>query len=127
MVTGSDQGAVQKVIDAMRKEFALRELGDLSYFLGIQVKRSEEALHMSQQKYLVNLLKSCKWDNLRPSSTPMLAQQDLVSEEEIPESSEYRRILGSFQYLTLTQPGIQYEGNKLPHPSSCVLVKTYIG
>lgn len=56
MVTGSNQGLVQEVIDAVRKEFALRELGDLPYLLGIQVKRSKEVLHMSQQQYSVNLL-----------------------------------------------------------------------
>lgn len=88
-----------EIIDEMSKEFSLQELGDLSYFFGIQIKNCKEGLHLFQQQYLVNLLKSCELDNLKPSSTPMVAQQDLFSEEEeISESTEYRWIIGSLQY-----------------------------
>lgn len=91
VVTSSQEALVEEVINAMGKEFALRVLGDLSFFLGIQVKKTSKGLHLSQQQCLVNLLKSCKLDNLRPSTTPMLAQQDLFSEEENEKfvSSEY--------------------------------------
>lgn len=52
-------------------EFALRELGELQYFLGIQVKKCEQGLHLTHQQYLSNLLKSCNLENPKPSSTPM--------------------------------------------------------
>lgn len=62
----------------------------------------------------MNLLKSCDLDNLRPSSTPMEARQNLFSEEEvISDPREYRRVIGSLQYLCLTRPDIQFAVNKL--------------
>lgn len=81
----------------MSQEFPLRNLGELSYFLGIQVGLTKDAIHLCQQKYLVNILISYDMINVKPSSTSMVAQQDLLTEEEpIKEVSEYRRLVGSF-------------------------------
>jgi len=120
VITGSSEQMMRKEIEEMKKEFAVRELGELSYFLGIQVKRTETDLFLSQQRYLINLLSSCNFTNLKPSSTPMSAQQDLVSADSpISEQSEYRRVIGSLQYLTLTRPDIQFAVNKLAQYMSC--------
>jgi len=114
VVTGSSEDLISEVIKQLGKQFAVRDLGELSYFLGIQVRRTSESLFLSQERYLINLLKSCNLTNLKPASTPISAQQDLVSEEDtIPEVTEYRRIIGSLQYLTLTRPDIQFAVNKM--------------
>lgn len=114
VVTGSKDEVFEGAISAMEKEFMLRRLGDLSFFLGIQVKRVQQGLFLNQQLYLSNLLKSCDLENLKPSSTPMITKQDLVSQEkEIDNPKEYRRVVGSLQYLTLTQPEIQFAVNML--------------
>lgn len=95
------------MIDQLSKEFVVQVLGDLSYFLSIQVKRTKEGLFLGQQQYTSKLLKSAGFDNLRPASTPMIVKQNLSSKEEpISQAKEYRRIIGSLQYLTLTRPDI---------------------
>lgn len=114
VITGSDNAQVEGVIARLKQQFALRRLGDLSYFLGIQVKTLSDRLYLNQTQYLVNLLRSCNLDNLRPSTTPMVTNLDLHSEEEpIEQAKEYRRVIRSLQYLTLMRPDIQYSVNKL--------------
>jgi len=105
---------VERVMDQLGKEFAVRKLGCISYFLGIQVRKAKDGLHLCQTQYLVNLLKGINLDNMKPSTTPMLTNQDLYSDEPpIEQVTEYRRIVGSLQYLTLTRPDIQFAVNKL--------------
>lgn len=81
--------------------------------MGIQVKKTRDGLHLCQKQYLVNLLKSSKFDNLKPSPTPIANQDLYVDDVLIEEGKEYRRIIGSLQYLTLTWLDIQYAVNKL--------------
>lgn len=114
VITGSDDGLVKELIGKHGNEFALRELGELQFFLGIQVKKIQQGLHLTQQQYLCYLLKSCNMKNLKQSSTPMGDQRDLYEPGEIiDEHHEYRRIVGSLLYLTLIRPDIQFVVNKL--------------
>lgn len=69
---------------------------------------------MSQMQYLMNLLSSSDMINLKPSVTPMVPNVDLRQKRRsISNLSEFRRIIGSLQYLTLTRLDIQFAVNKL--------------
>lgn len=86
------------------REFVVHVLDGLSFFLGIQVKHAKEGLHLSQQQYLSNLLKNANLDNFKPSSTLMIAKQYLFSERNTTaQVREYRWIIRSLKYLTLTR------------------------
>jgi len=114
VLTGSSATMVDSVIQKMAGEFAIRELGNVNFFLGIHVCRTPGGLHLSQQKYLRNLLESCGMIHSKPASTPMLQGGTFPDEEgQSPDQRDYRRIIGSLQYLTLTRPDIQYSVNKL--------------
>lgn len=90
------------------KEFSMRDLALLKFFLGIQVEYFEEGIHLSQTQHLVNLLQSYDLDNLRSTPTPMVADIDLSSEEPpISDAREYRRIIGSLQYITLMRVDVR--------------------
>lgn len=96
LITCSSDEMIEKVVTQMSEEISIWRLGDISYFPGIQVKRVQNGLHLNQQKYLMNLLKSCNFENLKPSPTPMVANQNLYDDDEpIEEEKEYRRIIGS--------------------------------
>lgn len=78
------------------------------------MKKVGGGLHLNQHQYLANLLKGANFDNLKPSTTPMLPNQDLFLEDEpISQVMEYRRIVGLLQYLTITRQDIQFAVNKL--------------
>lgn len=56
IVTGSNNAEIQKVLELLHRQFPLEDLGELSYFLAIQVTRLRDSLHMYQEKYVKELL-----------------------------------------------------------------------
>lgn len=72
MIVGSDELKVEGSVEKLAKEFPMRDLGELKFFLGVQVAHFKDGIHLSQTQYLVNLLRSCEMENLKPAVTPML-------------------------------------------------------
>lgn len=98
----------------MAIDFPIRDLGDLKFFLGIEVDRVKEGLHPSQSQCLANLLRTCDMDSLKPAVIPMFPNFDLNAKSRpILETKEYMRMIGSLQYITLTQPNVQLAVNWL--------------
>lgn len=112
VIVGSKEEEVRKVIGRLGDEFPIRDLGIMEYFLGIQVKRVRDGLHLSQTRYLFNLLRSCNMGELKAVSTPMLANAELHLDGH-QRPCEFRRIIGSLQYITLTRPDVQVAVNWL--------------
>lgn len=80
VIARSDDKEVTRLIDLLSKEFPIRDLGDLKFFLGIQVNHTSQGIHLSQTQHLVNLLRnceSCDMENLKPAVTSMIASVDL--------------------------------------------------
>ncbi|KAJ9672694.1 hypothetical protein PVL29_026062 [Vitis rotundifolia] len=114
LVTGSNPKLVSHFISYLHDKFALRDLGPLSYFLGIQAQQQGSVLHLNQQKYIADLLHRTQMEASKPALTPgslgrTLSQSDGVP---LPDPSEYRRIVGALQYVTLTRPDIAFAVNK---------------
>ncbi|KAL6346756.1 hypothetical protein AAG906_002872 [Vitis piasezkii] len=70
LVTGCNE-EVQTIINQLNKSFTLKDLGEVDYFLGIQVRHTTEGLHLSQTKYLKDLLCKAKMQFAKSSNTPM--------------------------------------------------------
>ena len=114
MVTGSNPMLVSHFISYLRTKFALRDLGPLSYFLGIQAQQLGSVLHLNQHKYIADLLNRTQMETSKPAPTPgrlgrTLSQSDGMS---LSDPSEYRRTVGALQYVTLTRPDIAFAVNK---------------
>lgn len=56
IITGSNAQLIQQVIDNLESTFAVKDLSELNYFLGIQVTKNQLGLHLSKSKYVVDLL-----------------------------------------------------------------------
>lgn len=56
----------------MSKEFEMSMMGELNFFLGLQIKQSNEGIHISQTKYYKEMLKKFEMENVKPLSTPIV-------------------------------------------------------
>jgi histone deacetylase 1/2 len=112
-VVSSSSSATDRLLHQLGASFALKDLGNLHYFLGVEVKHSPDRLHLSQHELLrrAGLLKSTLV-SMPMSSTDRLCATDgtLLSPKE---STRYRSIVGGRQYLTMTHPDLSFAVNKV--------------
>jgi hypothetical protein len=85
-------------------------MGELTFFLGIQVKQMKQDIFVHQAKYIKDLMKKFNMTELKQVSTPMSFATSLGPDEdgESVDQREYRSMIGSLLYLTVTRPDIQF-------------------
>ena len=95
---------------SMHKEFDMSMMGELNYFLGLQIKQTKDGIFVHQSKYVKNLLKRFGYENVKPKSTPMNQNSKLTSDEsgKSVDITKYRGMIGSLLYLTSSRPDIMY-------------------
>jgi hypothetical protein len=83
-------------------------IGELTFFLGIQVKQMKQGTFVHQAKYTKDLMKKFNMAELKSVSTPMSMATSLGPDEdgEVVNQREYRSMIGSLLYLTVTRPDI---------------------
>jgi isopentenyldiphosphate isomerase len=83
-------------------------MGELTFFLGIQVKQTKQSTFVHQTKYTKDVMKKFNMNELKAVSTPMSTATSLDSDEndDVVDQREYRSMIGSLLYLTATQPDI---------------------
>ena len=97
------------------KNFQVKQLGPLKYFLGIEFARSSEGISMTQQKYILEVLEETKHTNCHINDTPIEVNHKLTLDEAEPrvEISSYQKLIGKLLYLLHTRPDICYTLNVL--------------
>ncbi|KAL5568579.1 hypothetical protein UlMin_025154 [Ulmus minor] len=115
IVTGSNAEAIRLFIATLSHRFSLKDLGPLSYFLGVEASRTSLGIHLSQHKYIHDLLAKTKMSDVKPVSTPMSSTESLLLQDGFPahDATEYRQVIGSLQYLSLTRLDVTFVVNKL--------------
>jgi hypothetical protein len=116
IVASSSQEAVDAMLKDLRSDFALKDLGRLHYFLGIEVQHINNGIHLSQGKYASDVLhrvgmincKSCT-TRLSTSGKLKIGSGDLLSLED---ATRYRSIVGALQYLTLTRSYLSFQSTR---------------
>jgi hypothetical protein len=94
----------------MESGFQMSMMEELTFLLGIQVKKTKQGTFVHQAKYTKDLMKKFNMAELKPVSTPMSSATSLGPDEdgEAVEQREYRSMIGSLLYLTATRPDIQF-------------------
>jgi hypothetical protein len=93
----------------LSKEFEVKDLGQLRYFLGIEIARSPKGIVLSQRKYVLDLLSESGMTGCRPVSTPIDPNHKLCAESGEPVNREsYQRLVGRLMYLCHTRLDISY-------------------
>jgi hypothetical protein len=106
---------LQHIIDNLKSSFAMKNLGPLHYFLGIQVRRSSKGFHLHQASYATNILECACMQNRKPTSTPFNTKPKASANDGKPGSvgAFYHSIVDALQYLMLTHPNIAYAVNQV--------------
>jgi hypothetical protein len=94
----------------MEKEFQMSMIGELTFFLGIQVKQTKQGIFVHQAKYTKDLMKKFNMAELKPVSTPMITAMalDLDENGEPVDQREHRSMISSLLYLTVTWTNILF-------------------
>ncbi|KAJ0735747.1 putative RNA-directed DNA polymerase [Helianthus annuus] len=110
ILVGNDANKINETKAFLDKRFSIKDLGNLKYFLGIEVARTEEGMVLSQRKYTLDILEDAVMLGCRPSPMPM--EQNLKLEtrekEDRVDASHYRRLVGRLLYLQATRPDIAH-------------------
>lgn len=113
LITGNNSSLVQQIIAGLGSKFAIKDLGSLHYFLGIEVLKVSDGLVLSQTKYAQDILQKAGMVDCRPCASPssLKAPSSSVTDFLFANPELYRTIVGSLQYLTLTRPDISFSVN----------------
>ncbi|GJV19842.1 putative ribonuclease H-like domain-containing protein [Tanacetum coccineum] len=94
----------------MHEKFQMSSMGELTFFLGLQVKQKKDGIFISQYKYMEEILKKFGFTEVKSASTPMETQKPLLKDEDGEEVDVhmYRSMIGSLMYLTSSRPDIMF-------------------
>jgi hypothetical protein len=117
IVASSSHATVTTLLQDLHGDFALKDLGPLHYFLGVEVKHTTEGLCLSQSKYTHDLLDSVGMLLCKDVTTPLPTTSKILAHEGVllspDDATNYRSIMGALQYLTFTRPDISFSVNKI--------------
>jgi hypothetical protein len=103
IITSNKPCLLSRLVSRLSSEFSMKDLGPLHYFLGIEVLPFSGGLFLSQQKYAHDLLARFSMTGCNPIGTPLAQKYNLRRVDPIlMDATNYRSIVGAFQYITLT-------------------------
>ncbi|KAJ4781946.1 polyprotein [Rhynchospora pubera] len=108
--TGNSGEMIEEFKKAMMREFEMTDLGLMSYFLGLEIKQSDDGIFISQEAYAKEVLKRFNMANCNPVSTPVECGVKLSRHDKgnVIDATLYKSLVGSLRYLTCTRPDILY-------------------
>jgi hypothetical protein len=129
--SGSSHALVAKFADTTSREFEMSMMGELTFFLGLQIKQTHKETFVHQGKYTKDVLKKFDMGEAKPLSMPMstIMALDEDKEGEAVDQKEYRSMIGSLLYLIVMRPDIQFvvclctRFQSSPHTSHRLAVK----
>ncbi|KAA3481860.1 putative LRR receptor-like serine/threonine-protein kinase [Gossypium australe] len=115
IITGSASQAIDQFVNKLDEQFSLKDLGKLSYFLGVQVNYTHDGIFLSQRKYILDLLRKAPMNKSNGSLTPMVTTCRLSAHEGSPVENEqfFRSIVSALQYVVITRLDIAFSVNKV--------------
>ncbi|GJW45417.1 putative ribonuclease H-like domain-containing protein [Tanacetum coccineum] len=94
----------------MHKKFQMSSIGELTFFLGLQVMQRDDGIFISQDKYVADILKKFNFVTMKTASTPIETNKALLKDEEAEDVDVhlYKSMIGSLMYLTASRPDIMF-------------------
>ncbi|CAH9141869.1 unnamed protein product [Cuscuta epithymum] len=106
----NSSSTVSSFISTLSHTFAMKDLGEIHYFLGIQTLHTSKGMFLSQQKYISDLLRHFHLHTVKLVCAPLPSRTtlSLTDGELLADGTEYCSMVGALQYLTITRPNITY-------------------
>jgi hypothetical protein len=106
--SGSSNSLVARFAEDMSMEFDMSMMGELQFFLGLQIKQSKEGIFIHQAKCTNDIVRKDKMEDSKTMAPPISTTiaLDVDGEDEHMDQKEYRSMIGSLLYLTATTPDI---------------------
>lgn len=131
LISGNNTSQILSLIAQLGTKFSMKDLGHLSYFLGMEIKCNSQAMYLSQSKYILDLLKKTNMADAKPLTTPAAPGRklSLYEGEPLSDGTTFRSVVGALQYLLFTRPEIAFAVNQVcqymhsPTTSHWALVK----
>ncbi|KAK2991285.1 hypothetical protein RJ640_024550 [Escallonia rubra] len=109
VVTGNDPEEREALQGHLSREFKMKDLGPLKYFLGIEVSRSNKGIFLSQRKYALDLLRETGMLACQPVDTSVEGLKLRIESNQVPvHKGRYQRLVGRLMYLAHTRPDLAY-------------------
>jgi hypothetical protein len=109
IIFGSDDDRLsQKFAKDMHNEFEMSLLGELSFFLGLQIRQSNQGIFISQTKYIREMLKRFGMEDCKPVITPMQTSCKLSKDDDSKSTDQrqYRSMIDNLLYVTTSRPDV---------------------
>ncbi|XP_019153733.1 PREDICTED: uncharacterized protein LOC109169196 [Ipomoea nil] len=111
---GDDATLIDKLLHRLSTTFKIRDLGTPIFFLGIETLNQDGSLMLSQRRYMTDLLNRAGMTDCKPLATPASVTQSVTpSTQPYENPTQYRRLVGALQYLTITRPDLSFAVNRL--------------
>ncbi|XP_014491695.1 uncharacterized protein LOC106754209 [Vigna radiata var. radiata] len=115
VLAGNSMEEINCIKGLLHKKFRIKNLGELKYFLGLEVARSKKGIHLCQRKYALDILEETGMQGCKPSSTPFLRDTNPLyrTDDYLDDPGPYRRMIRKLLYLTNTRPDLCFSINLL--------------
>lgn len=119
LIIGDNESMIKEAKQVLHQQFKLKDLGELKYFLGIEVLRSAKGVILNQIKYILELISETGLTGAKPAFTPLELGTKLTSVEYdrvngitgdvvLKDITSYQRLIGKLLYATINTPDISY-------------------
>ncbi|XP_019190810.1 PREDICTED: uncharacterized protein LOC109185287 [Ipomoea nil] len=114
IMLGSDSALIDSLLKRLSSTFKIRDLGKPTFFLGIETLSDGDSFLLSQRRYMVDILSRAGMTDCKALATPASVTQPATPTlDPFDNPTQYRRIVGALQYLTITRPDLSFSVNRL--------------
>ncbi|PKU81792.1 putative mitochondrial protein [Dendrobium catenatum] len=115
LLTGNDQTTIQSLLQFLKSNFDLKQLGTVSLFLGIQILKTASGYFLNQSHYALKILQDAGLADCSAAPTPITPKRTSIASNDTPFADPhlYRKIAGALQYLSITRPDIAFAANSI--------------
>ena len=114
ILAGNNKEKIKRIKQALNETFKIKDLGNLRYFLGLEIVRSKKGIMMNQRKYALEFLTDACLLAYKPTPIPIDNHAKSSSTRNVlfTDVQTYKRLIGKLMYLTNTRPDITFLCNK---------------